>query len=75
MVGFTVNNGLFFQTILRGASVTEVHGKAFASRRIDPVTKREVVLKTAAHLFLEKNYGHTSLIDVARRLNTTYPSL
>ena len=61
--------------MLRGAQVAEVHVKAFVSRRRDPVTKREVVLKTAAQLFLEKSFGHTSLNDVARRLNITEPLL
>jgi AcrR family transcriptional regulator len=51
------------------------HRKAFASRRRDPVTKREAVLKTAAQLFLEKSYGRTSLNDVAERLNITKPAL
>ena len=47
--------------MVRNAAVAEPHGKAFASRRRDPVTKREAVLKTAAQLFLEKSYGRTSL--------------
>ncbi len=51
------------------------HWKAFASRRRDPATKREAVLQTAAHLFLEKSYGRTSLNDVAERLNITKPAL
>ena len=51
------------------------HRKAFASRRRDPATKREAVLKTAAQLFLEKSYGRTSLNDVAERLNITKPAL
>ena len=51
------------------------HRKAFASRRRDPASKREAVLKTAAQLFLEKSYGRTSLNDVAERLNITKPAL
>jgi AcrR family transcriptional regulator len=51
------------------------HWKAFASRRRDPETKREAVLKTAAQLFLEKSYGRTSMNDVADRLNITKPAL
>jgi len=51
------------------------HWKAFASRRRDPETKREAVLKTAAQLFLEKSYGRTSMNDVAVRLNITKPAL
>src|ERR1035437_9807660 len=59
----------------RDAAAFEPHWKAFASRRRDPATKREAVLKTAAHLFLEKGYGRTSLNDVAERLNITKPAL
>jgi len=51
------------------------HREAFASRRRDPATKREAVLKTAAHLFLEKSYSRTSLNDVAKRLKITKPAL
>jgi AcrR family transcriptional regulator len=61
--------------MVRNAAVAEPHGKAFASRRRDPVTKRQAVLKTAAQLFLEKSYGRTSLDDVANRLNITKPAL
>jgi AcrR family transcriptional regulator len=56
-------------------SSLQAHGKAFASRRRDPVTKREAVLATAAQLFLEKSYSRTSLNDVAERLNITKPAL
>ncbi len=59
----------------KDAAVSSSHRKAFASRRRDPVTKREAVLKTAAQLFLEKSYGRTSLNDVAERLNITKPAL
>src|SRR3954451_18895604 len=59
----------------KDAIVTSPHGKAFASRRRDPATKREAVLQTAAQLFLEKSYGRTSLNDVAERLNITKPAL
>ena len=51
------------------------HGKAFASRHRDPVTKREAILQTAAQLFLEKSYGRASMNDVAERLNITKPAL
>jgi len=55
--------------------VSQPHWKAFASRRRDPASKREAVLKTAAELFLEKSYARTSLNDVAERLNITKPAL
>jgi len=61
--------------MLKSTVVEKPHGQAFASRRRDPVTKREAVLKTAAELFLEKSYGRTSLNDVARRLNITKPAI
>jgi AcrR family transcriptional regulator len=61
--------------MVRNAALAEPHGKAFATRRRDPVAKREAVLKTAAQLFLEKSYGRTSLDDVANRLNITKPAL
>jgi AcrR family transcriptional regulator len=67
--------GLRIYFMPKGAAVTSSHRKAFASRRRDPVTKREAVLKTAAQLFLEKSYGRTSLNDVAERLNITKPAL
>lgn len=59
----------------RSAVVSQTHRKAFASRRRDPASKREAVLKTAAQLFLEKSYRRTSLNDVADRLNITKPAL
>jgi len=59
----------------KAAPRRDPHWKAFASRRRDPETKREAVLKTAAQLFLEKSYGRTSLNDVAERLNITKPAL
>src|SRR5450759_473264 len=59
----------------KDAIFPEPHWKAFSSRRRDPATKREAVLKTAAQLFLEKSYGRTSLNDVAERLKITKPAL
>jgi AcrR family transcriptional regulator len=54
---------------------SQAHRKAFASRRRDPATKREAILKTAAELFIEKSYSRTSLNEVAERLNITKPAL
>jgi AcrR family transcriptional regulator len=59
----------------RSAVVPQPHWNAFASRRRDPASKREAVLKTAAELFLEKSFARTSLNDVAERLNITKPAL
>jgi AcrR family transcriptional regulator len=59
----------------KSALAVQPHWKAFASRRRDPASKREAVLKTAAEMFLEKSYGRTSLNDVAARLNITKPAL
>jgi len=67
--------GLSTQPIMKATVAAELSGKPFASRRRDPVTKREAILKTAAELFLEKSYGRTALDDVARRLNITKPAL
>ena len=64
-----------FQLMLTDAAVARPHRQAFASRRRDPVAKREAVLKTAAQMFLEKSYGRTSLNDVAKRLKVTKPAL
>ena len=54
---------------------TPPHVKAFATRRRDPATKREAVLKTAAELFIEKSYSRASMNDVAERLHITKPAL
>jgi len=59
----------------RSSAGSKGHRKAFTSRRRDPASKREAVLKTAAELFLEKSYGRTSLNDVAERLHITKPAL
>ena len=59
----------------KDAAQSLAHLDAFTSRRRDPATKREAVLKTAAQLFLEKSYGKTSMNDVADRLNITKPAL
>ena len=59
----------------KDAAHSLAHLDAFTSRRRDPATKREAVLKTAAQLFLEKSYGRTSMNDVANRLNITKPAL
>ncbi len=54
-----------------GASATSV----FASRKRDRALKREVVLQTAAALFLEQGYERTHMTEVARRLGITKPAL
>jgi AcrR family transcriptional regulator len=59
----------------KNGAVPEAHGQAFANRRRDPETKREAILHTTAHLFLEKGYGRTLMNDVAERLNITKPAL
>lgn len=47
----------------------------FASRKRDRAVKREVVLQTAAALFLEQGYERTLMNEVARRLGITKPAL
>jgi AcrR family transcriptional regulator len=49
--------------------------KAFEVRQRTPALKREVLLKTAAHLFLEHGYRKTSMNDIADHLNVTKPAL
>jgi AcrR family transcriptional regulator len=59
----------------KNSAVSHSHGKAFATRRRDPASKREAVLQTAAQLFLEKSYDRTTMNDVADRLHITKPAL
>jgi AcrR family transcriptional regulator len=49
--------------------------KVFNDRRADPAVKREMILRTAAEMFLETSYGGTSLDQVAERLSITKPAL
>jgi AcrR family transcriptional regulator len=49
--------------------------KAFEVRQRKLDSKREAVLKTAAHLFLEQGYRRTSLSELAKRLRITKPAL
>ena len=56
---------------------TEPHQahRAFATRKRKPELKREAVLLTAAHLFLQQGYRRTSMEDIADRLDITKPAL
>lgn len=47
----------------------------FESRRHARDAKREAVLRTAVHLFLERGYHRATLNEVADRLNVTKPAL
>lgn len=47
----------------------------FESRRRARDEKREAVLRTAVHLFLEQGYHRATLNEVAERLNITKPAL
>lgn len=67
--------GYLFQPASPEHTEAKPHSRAFVSRRRDPQTKREAILKTAAQLFLETSYRRTSLNDVAERLNITKPAL
>jgi AcrR family transcriptional regulator len=49
--------------------------KAFRARQRSMVVKREAVLKTAAHLFLEHGYQGSSMTQLAAQLNITKPAL
>ena len=47
----------------------------FESRRRARDEKRDAVLRTAVHLFLEQGYHRATLNEVAERLNITKPAL
>jgi AcrR family transcriptional regulator len=49
--------------------------KAFQVRQRSLDTKRDAVLQTAAHLFLEHGYRRTSMSELGTRLNITKPAL
>ncbi len=49
--------------------------KAFQVRHRSPELKRDAVIKTAAHLFLEHGYQKTSMSLLAARLKVTKPAL
>jgi AcrR family transcriptional regulator len=49
--------------------------KAFHARQRSMVVKREAVLRTAAHLFLEHGYQKSSMSLLATQLNITKPAL
>ena len=49
--------------------------KAFQVRQRNVDEKRDAVLQTAAHLFLEQGYRRTSMGELAKRLSITKPAL
>ncbi len=49
--------------------------KAFQARQRNQDIKRDAVLQTAAHMFLEEGYRRTSMSDLAERLQITKPAL
>ena len=49
--------------------------KAFQVRLRSPELKRDAVLQTAAHMFLERGYQKTSMVLLATRLKVTKPAL
>jgi AcrR family transcriptional regulator len=49
--------------------------KAFRARQRNPDIKRDAVLQTAAHMFLEQGYRRTSMSELAQRLRITKPAL
>jgi AcrR family transcriptional regulator len=49
--------------------------KAFQVRQRNLDTKRDAVLQTAAHLFLERGYRRTSMSELGTRLKITKPAL
>jgi AcrR family transcriptional regulator len=59
----------------RGPSSDSSPWMPFESRRRARDEKREAVLRTAVHLFLEQGYRSATLNEVAERLNITKPAL
>src|ERR1700739_1636802 len=57
------------------SSVAHRPWKAFRVRQRDGDAKREAILETAAHLFLEQGYRSTSLRELASLLKITKPAL
>lgn len=49
--------------------------KAFQARQRNQDIKRDAVLQTAAHMFLEQGYRRTSMSELAQRLQITKPAL
>src|SRR5271154_5044270 len=49
--------------------------KAFQARQRNQGIKRDSVLQTAAHMFLEQGYRRTSMSELANRLQITKPAL
>jgi len=49
--------------------------RAFQARQRNQDIKRDAVLQTAAHMFLEQGYRRTSMSELAKRLNITKPAL
>jgi AcrR family transcriptional regulator len=49
--------------------------RAFEARQRNPELKREMLLKTAAHLFLERGFRQTSMNDLAKLLGISKPAL
>ncbi len=49
--------------------------KAFQVRQRNMDEKRDAILQTAAHLFLEQGYRRTSMGELAKRLKITKPAL
>lgn len=62
----------------KGSNAPKPHAepwKAFQVRHRSPELKRDAVIKTAAHLFLEHGYQKTSMSLLASRLKVTKPAL
>lgn len=49
--------------------------RAFEVRQRKPELKREMLLKTAAHLFLERGFRQTSMNDLGKLLGISKPAL
>ena len=58
-----------------GANRAREPWKAFQARQRNSDAKRDAVLQTAAHLFLEHGYRRTSMSELGTRLKITKPAL
>jgi AcrR family transcriptional regulator len=79
-LSFVKERGVLAKTVdtkdtKNGANRLREPWKAFQVRQRNLDTKRDAVLQTAAHLFLEHGYRRTSMSELGTRLKITKPAL
>jgi AcrR family transcriptional regulator len=80
LLSFVKERGVLAKTVdtkdtKNGANRLREPWKAFQVRQRNLDTKRDAVLQTAAHLFLEHGYRRTSMSELGTRLKITKPAL